>query len=96
MRKAIFLGVTKFHSNKKNKDFRKVDFFTPPFKDTSGFERGGVMSCFTAVDSTIGDGIECGALVRPEFEFDPYSNMSNLTAVEVVSSSPYSKSDFEG
>lgn len=94
MRKAIFLGVAKFHSNKKNKDFRKVDFFTPPFKDAQGFERGGVMSCFTPVDSTLGDGIKLGTIVRPDFEFDPYSNMSNLKAIEVVDESPYSDVDF--
>lgn len=95
MKKAIFLGVAKIHSSKKNQDYRKVDLYTPPFKDAKGFERGGVMTCFTAVDSTLGEGIELGAIVRPSFEFDPYSNQSNLTSIEVVEGSPYSSVDFE-
>lgn len=96
MRKAIFLGVSKFHSNKKNKDYRKVDFYTPPFTDSNGFERGGVMTCFTAPESTLGNGIPMGAIVRPDFEFDPYTNMSSLTGLTVVADSPYEKSDLEG
>lgn len=95
MKKAIFLGVAKIHSQKKNQDYRKVDLYTPPFKDAKGFERGGVMTCFTALDSKLGEGIELGAIVKPEFEFDPYSNQSNLTAIEVVQESPYDRFDFD-
>ena len=95
MRNAIFLGVTKIHSNKKNKDYRKVEFYTPPFKDSQGFERGGLSSNFTPLDSKVGEGIELGAIVQPEFTFDPYSNFSELTGLKVVAQSPYAASDFE-
>ena len=95
MKKAIFLGVAKIHSQKKNQDYRKVDLYTPPFKDAKGFERGGVMTCFTPTDSKLGEGIAMGAIVTPEFEFDPYSNQSNLTAITVVSDSPYDEEDFD-
>ena len=95
MKKAIFLGVAKIHSKKQDKDFRKVDLYTPPFKDAKGFDRGGVMTCFTPLDSKLGEGIQMGAIVKPEFEFDPYSNQSNLTALEVVQESPYDVDDFD-
>lgn len=95
MRKAIFLGVSKFHSNKKNCDYRKVDIFTPPFKDESGFSRGGVESVFTALDSTVGDGIAFGSVVVPEFHYDHYTGRDDLVSLEVVLPSPYSLKDFE-
>lgn len=94
MKKAVFLGVATIHSNKKNRDYRKVDFYTPPFKTQNGFDRGGVMTCFTSTDSKLGEGIELGAIVIPEFTFDPYSNMSELVGIKVVSASPYTAKDF--
>ncbi len=95
MKKAIFLGAVKIHSSKTGKDFRKVDLFTPTFKDENGFTRGGVATYFLGADSTIGDGIEVGAVVLPQIEYDPYSNRATLTAVKQVSASPYKKSDLE-
>ncbi len=95
MKKAIFLGVSKIHSNKKDRDYRKVEFFTPPFLDKNGFARGGVSSYFTELDSTLGSNIPVGAVVVPEFEYDPYSKREELTALNVVKESPYTKADFE-
>ena len=95
MKKAVFLGVSVIHSSKKNQDYRKVDLYTPPFKDGKGFERGGVMTCFTPLDSKLGEDIELGAIVKPDFEFDPYSNQSNLVDIRVVQDSPYSADDFK-
>lgn len=95
MKKAIFLGVSKLHSNKKNQDYRKVDFFTPQFKDERGFTCGGVQSVFTAFDSTLGDDIEVGAIVIPEFEYNPYLQRADLIGIEKIQSSPYDKKDFE-
>lgn len=95
MKKAIFLGVSKLHSNKKNQDYRKVDFFTPPFKDARGFTCGGVQSVFTTLDSTLGDDIEVGAIVIPEFEYNLYLQRADLIGIEKVQNSPYDKKDFE-
>lgn len=92
MKKAIFLGVQKIHSNKKNQDYRKVEFYTPPFKDAKGFQRGGVSSEFTALDSNVGDGIPMGAIVRPGYVYDPYAQRNELTTLEVVSATPYNLS----
>lgn len=94
MRKAIFLGVAKIHSNKQNKDYRKVEFYTPPFQDANGFTRGGVESIFTELDSTVGNGIKMGAIVVPEFNFNHYSGREELVSVKVVKNSPYSDIDF--
>ncbi len=94
MKKAIFLGVSKLHSNKKNADYRKVDFFTPQFKDERGFTCG-VQSVFTALDSTLGNDIEVGAIVIPEFEYNPYLQRADLIGIEKVQNSPYDKKDFE-
>lgn len=94
MKKAVFLGVAKIHSNKSNKDYRKVEFYTPPFKDAQGFTRGGVESVFTDLDSTLGNDIAMGAIVVPSFEYNHYSGREELTAIKVVSDSPYSESDF--
>ena len=74
---------------------RKVEFFTPPFLDKNGFARGGVSSYFTELDSTLGSNIPVGAVVVPEFEYDPYSKREELTALNVVKESPYTKADFE-
>lgn len=95
MRKAIFLGVTKIHSNKKNQDYRKVEFFTPPFKDERGYMRGGVESVFTDLDSTLGNGIEYGSIVEPEFHYDHYVGRDQLVDIKVIAPSPYSASDFD-
>ncbi len=93
-KKAIFLGATKIHSNKKNKDYRKVDYFVPPYiKD--GFTRGGVITVFTPVDSKIGDGIKIGAVVVPVYDYDGVSQRAELTDIKVVKPSPYADKDFE-
>ena len=89
MRKAIFLGVTKIHSNKKNQDYRKVEFYTPPFKDSNGFTRGGLSSEFTALDSIVGSGIPLGSIVVPTYTYDPYSKRDELIDLKVISPSPY-------
>ncbi len=94
MKKAIFLGVSKFHSNKKNADYRKVDLYTPPFKDSNGFMRGGVESIFTDLNSTVGEGIVVGAIVIPEYVYDHYSGRDNLVGLTPVKASPYSSADF--
>lgn len=95
VKKAIFLGVTKIHSNKKNQDYRTVEIYTPPFTDANGFKRGGVGTYFTPLDSTIGEGIKTGAIVLPEFVMDPYSNRTDLAGFKVVRNSPYEPKDFE-
>lgn len=95
MKKAIFLGAVKIHSSKTGKDFRKVDLFTPPFKDGNGFTRGGVQTYFLGADSTIGDGINVGALVFPEIEYDPYSDRATLVGVKQVAPSPYKEGVFD-
>lgn len=95
MRKAIFLGVAKIHSNKKEKDYRKVEFYTPPFTDAKGFLRGGVSSEFTALDSTLGTDIPVGAIVRPVYSYDPYSKRDELTDLEIVAPTPYKPEDFK-
>ena len=94
MKKAIFLGVTKIHSNKKNQDYRKVEFYTPPFRDANGFTRGGLSSEFTPLDSTVGSGIAMGAVVVPSYNYDPYSKRDELVGLEVVSPTPYNPKDF--
>lgn len=95
MKKAIFLGVRTIHSNKKDQDYRVVDFYTPPFKDASGYMRGGVETIFTPVDSTLGVGINMGAIVVPEFEYNHYSQREELLGMKVVCDSPYSDADFK-
>lgn len=95
MKKAIFLGVAKIHSKKQNKDYRKVEFYTPPFQDSQGFMRGGVSSEFTALDSTVGTDIPVGTIVRPVYSYDPYSKRDELTGLEVVAPSPYVLEDFK-
>lgn len=94
MKKAIFLGVAKIHSNKQNKDYRKVEFYTPPFQDAKGFTRGGVSSEFTALDSSLGNDIPVGAIVRPVYAYDPYSKRDELTDLEIVAPTPYKSEDF--
>ena len=94
MKKAIFLGVMKIHSNKKNQDYRKVEFYTPLFKDANGFIRGGFSSEFTALDSTIGSGIPTGAIVVPTYDYDPYSKRDELIELKVVTPTPYDPEDF--
>ena len=95
MRKAVFLGVAVIHSNKQDKDYRKVDLYTPPFKDANGYTRGGVESIFTPLDSTLGNNIELGAIVLPEYEHNHYSGREELTSLEVVQKSPYVPEDFD-
>lgn len=89
MQKAVFLGVQKLHSNKKNQDYRKVDFYIPPFKDARGFERGGVMSYFTELDSTVGSDLRCGTIVIPEITYDALSRREELVGFKVVKNTPY-------
>lgn len=96
VRKAIFLGVRVFHSNKKNQDYRSVAFYTPPFKGSNGFTYGGVQEYFTPLDSTVGNGIDLGTIVRPVLVTNPYSRNVDLSDVEIVSETPYSPQDFEG
>lgn len=95
MKKAIFLGVQKIHSNKKNQDYRKVDLYTPPFKGQNGYTYGGVQSIFTPLDSTLGTGIAVGSIVVPQFTYDHYMQREELVSLEKVKDSPYSMSDFE-
>ena len=92
--KAIFLGVRKLHSNKKNQDYRTVEFFVPPFKDSRGFERGGLMTYFTELDNTVGSDVRVGAVVTPEITYDALSRREELVGLKVVKNSPYSPNDF--
>lgn len=87
--KAVFLGVQKIHSNKKNQDYRMVAFYVPPFKDAKGFDRGGVMEYFTELDSTVGSDLRCGAIVIPEITYDALSRREELTGFKVVKPTPY-------
>ena len=87
--KALFLGVRKLHSNKKNQDYRTVEFYVPPFKDGKGFERGGVMTYFTELDSTVGSDLRCGAIVIPEITYDAMSRREELVGFKVVKATPY-------
>ena len=96
VKKAIFLCVRNFHSKKSNQDYRVVDLFTPYFKSADGFDRGGVQTCFIPTNSDLGNGVPTGALVRPEFVADPYSNRMELVGLELLSDSPYDPADFEG
>lgn len=91
-KKAIFLGATKLHSNKTNKDYRKVDFYVPPY-EKDGFIRGGVVTVFTPVDSKLGEDIKVGSLVAPIYEFD--GRRAELTDIKVVKATPYTAKDFE-
>ncbi len=95
MKKAIFLGVQKIHSNKKNQDYRKLDLYTLPFKGANGYTYGGVQSVFTPLDSTLGNGIAVGSIVVPTFVYDHYTQREDLTALEVAKPSPYQLSDFD-
>ncbi len=94
-KKAIFLGVTNIHSNKKNADYRKVDFYVPPYKSSQGFMRGGVMSTFTALDSNLGNDIKVGSIVVPKYDYDPCSDRAELVGITQVMETPYNTSDFE-
>ncbi len=93
-KKAIFLGVTKFHSNKNNADYRKVDFCVPPYKTEDGFIRGGVVSAFTPFESVLGDDIKFGSIVVPVFDYDPCSTRAQLTDIKPVKATPYKAEDF--
>jgi hypothetical protein len=95
MQKAIFLGVSKFHSNNKNQDYRQVNLYTPPFKDKNGYTRGGVEQIFTDIKSTIGEDLECGTIVEPLFEYDHYSRRDELIGLNKIQDSPYSEEDFQ-
>ena len=92
--KAIFLGVNKIHSNKKNQDYRTVEFFVPFFKDAKGFTRGGVMRYFTELDSTVGSDLKVGTIVTPKITYDAISRREELEGFDVVKNTPYSPNDF--
>lgn len=95
-RKAIFLGIQKIHSNKKNTDYRMVLLFTPFFKDANGFIRGGIEEVFTELDSTLGEGIVTGSIVVPEFVYDHFSKRDSLVKLDVICGSPYDmQKDFD-
>lgn len=94
-KKAIFLGVTKLHSNKKNQDYRKVDFYVPPYKSVEGYDRGGVVSTFTALDSTLGTGIKVGSIVVPQYDYDACAQRAELVGITVIQDTPYTAADFE-
>lgn len=94
-KKAIFLGVTKLHSNKKNQDYRKVDFYVPPYKSAQGYDRGGVVSTFTALDSTLGNDIKVGSIVLPKYDYDACADRAELVGITVVKPTPYTMADFE-
>lgn len=94
-KKAIFLGVTNMHSNKKNEDYRTVSFCVPPYKDARGFTVGGVQTVFTALDSELGRNIKVGSIVVPKYEYDPCRQRAELVDIEVVKETPYKKEDFE-
>lgn len=93
-KKAIFLGVMKIHSNKSGKDFRKVDFFVPPYQTDEGYTRGGVMTTFTAVDSKLGDDLKVGSIVIPEYEYDPCAQRADLVEIKLIKATPYKAEDF--
>lgn len=93
--KAVFLGVKKIHSNKKNQDFRTVEIYVPPFKDARGFERGGLMTYFTELDSTVGSDLRCGAIVSPEIDYDALSHREELVGFKVLKPAPYTPADFQ-
>ncbi len=93
-KKAIFLGATKLHSNKTNKDYRKVDFYVPPY-EKDGFIRGGVVTVFTPVDSTLGNDIKVGSVVIPTYDYDGVSQHAELADIKVVKTTPYTARDFE-
>ena len=93
-KKAIFLGVTNIHSNKSNKDYRKVDFFVPPYETKEGYTRGGVMTTFTALDSKLGNDLKIGAIVIPEYEYDPCAQRAELVGIKQVKATPYKAEDF--
>lgn len=93
--KAVFLGVKKIHSNKKNQDYRTVEIYVPPFKDARGFERGGLMTYFTELDSTVGSDLRCGALVVPDITYDALSHREELVGFKVLKPTPFSPADFQ-
>ena len=92
--KALFLGVRKLHSNKKNQDYRTVEFYVPPFKDAKGFERGGVMTYFTELDSRIGEDLHVGTIVLPKINYDPIARREELTGFDVIRATPFKPADF--
>lgn len=94
-KKAIFLGVQKIHSTKKDKDYRKLDYYVPPFVTEQGFTRGGVITQFTPTDSKIGDDIKVGTIVIPEYEYDGCAGRAELIELKVVKTTPYTAKDFE-
>ncbi len=93
-KKAIFLGVTKIHSNKSNRDFRKVDFFVPPYQTKEGYTRGGVMTTFTGVESTLGNDLKVGSIVIPEYDYDACAQRADLVDIKLVKGTPYKAEDF--
>lgn len=92
--KAIFLGVTKIHSTKNNRDYRKADFFVPPYQTKEGYTRGGVMTTFIDVESKLGDDIKIGSIVIPEYEYDPCAQRAELVDIKLVKPTPYKLEDF--
>ena len=89
------MGVSMIHSNKKNADYRKVDFYVPPYKSVQGFDRGGVVSEFTALDSKLGSNISVGSIVIPKYDYDPSAGRADLIDIQVVKPTPYTASDFD-
>ncbi len=94
-KKAIFLGVQKLHSNAKNKDYRKLDYYVLPFVTEQGFMRGGVITQFTPTDSKLGDDVKVGSIVIPEYEYDGCAGRAELVGLKVVKQTPYTAKDFE-
>lgn len=92
-KKAIFLGVTTFHSNDKDKDYRQLHFGYPIKKDDGGYLRGGPVSVFTPVESKLGDDIKVGSVVAPIYDFD--GRRAELVDIKVIKSTPYTAKDFE-
>lgn len=89
------MGVQKLHSNKKNKDYRKVEYFVPPYATEQGYLRGGVITQFTPVDSKLGSDIKIGSIVVPEYEYDACAGRAELVGLKVVKKTPYTAEDFE-
>ena len=94
-KKAIFLGVQKLHSTKKDKDFRKLDYYVIPYTTEQGYQRGGVITVFTPTDSKIGSDIKVGSIVVPQYEYDGCAGRAELVGLKVVKGTPYTAQDFE-
>ena len=94
-KKAIFLGVQKIHSNKTNKDYRKIDMYVPPYVTEQNFVRGGVVTVFTPLDSKVGQDIKVGTIVIPQYSYDGCSRYAELVGFKTVKETPYTALDFD-